>query len=314
MPNITNFPDELLLMIFKHVEDVGNARLTCRKFNQVATEHLIRTVVVLPTEESLAHFEEICSDPVVRRGIREVRVRTFGFAPEVSDLARFRGLWPTRSANWTSRVYDGVRQKLGEPIDDPVRFSREVARCIERMGQKIDLLIQDYETGSIEEELYLSHIVANHPRPPHGHGSVNGAINSLALMYERAAGRWPANGEAAFAQAVCVDLPVRLFRQGKLLAGYHVLVVSPFTRDALRQALPASNNGGAQSGLADDFQRAMRATTRVTLETKADAPRQPCVQTAPLPAVADMGRFEGILRDVEDTQREFSSLANISLD
>ncbi|KLU87183.1 hypothetical protein MAPG_06185 [Magnaporthiopsis poae ATCC 64411] len=314
MPNITNFPDELLLNIFKHVEEVGDTRLTCRKFNDIATEHLIRAVVVDPTEESLARFQQISLDPVVRRGIRRVRIRTFGFAPEVSDLARFRALWPTRGANWTSRVYDGVRKKLGDPIGDPMRFSRQVAVCIERIGQKLDLIIEDYATGSIETELYLSHIVANHPRPPHGHGSINGAIDSLALMYERAAGRFPANGEAAFAQAVCVDLPIRLFRRGKRLESYNVVVVSPFTRDALRQALPGNNNGGALPGHAADFRRALGATRRVTLDTKADAFRQPCVQTVPLPAVANMGTFERILQDTIDSQREFSSLANISLD
>ncbi|KAL8330569.1 hypothetical protein RB593_001539 [Gaeumannomyces tritici] len=289
MSQILHLPDEILLIILTNVEDVKDTRLVCKKFSEIAAELLLNTVTVLPTNNSLDRLASISAHPLIRKGIANIRVQTFGFAPEVLDLGRFRALWPTKTAHWTDAVHSGIQDRLGRPITSPAEFTRKVALYMSRLPRAIDLDIKDYETGDTGEENYLKYLVSKYPKPPKGHRSVEGVTLSLAHMYRKVAGRWLANGEASFAQAVCVDLPIYAYRQGKSVRSYRLTLVSPFTREALGQALPV----GGQ--LVTQWQAAIGASA-VVFEERADRPRAQCLQGIPIPQNAGLGEFGRILR------------------
>lgn len=89
--SILDLPDEVLLSIFRTVEDpdpdspfiygfgpgrkdIQNTRLVCRRFCNVSSELLVRFVSVGFDELSLARFEEISRHPTIAKGVRAVRV------------------------------------------------------------------------------------------------------------------------------------------------------------------------------------------------------------------------------------------------
>lgn len=97
--NLAEFPEELLLRIFRCVHDtpipdsklsfpdkawtcysvgtraIQNIRLTCRDFNRISSEFLVKFVVVDVSSESLARFQAIMQHPLIRKGVCMVRVR-----------------------------------------------------------------------------------------------------------------------------------------------------------------------------------------------------------------------------------------------
>lgn len=96
--NLSEFPEEILLQIFRAVHnvpppdsraeseeewnlydratrDIQNIRLTCRLFNKISSEFLIKFVGVNLSAESLTRLEGIMKHPTIRKGVSMVRIR-----------------------------------------------------------------------------------------------------------------------------------------------------------------------------------------------------------------------------------------------
>lgn len=99
--NLLELPDEIILQIFEHVHDtptptssrngqeewtryesydegtrdIQNIRLTCREFNRIGSELLIKFVGVDVSAESLGRLQEIMRHPIIVKGVRMVRIR-----------------------------------------------------------------------------------------------------------------------------------------------------------------------------------------------------------------------------------------------
>jgi hypothetical protein len=107
--NILDLPDEILLEIFEHVEDlkfhppysellyyvdegredIRNTRLVCRRFCNVNSQLLVRLVRVNPNKASLARLEEISRHPTIVKGVRVVRVVLHFYNSSFTDRYNF---------------------------------------------------------------------------------------------------------------------------------------------------------------------------------------------------------------------------------
>lgn len=96
--NLLELPDEVILQIFQQVHDtptptssregqeewtrydrgtrdIQNIRLTCREFNRIGSEFLIKFVGVDVSPESLGRLQQIMRHPTIVQGVRMVRIR-----------------------------------------------------------------------------------------------------------------------------------------------------------------------------------------------------------------------------------------------
>lgn len=96
--NLLKLPDEIILQIFQQVHDtptpassregqeewtcydrgtrdIQSIRLTCRKFNRIGSEFLIKFVGVDVSAESLGRLQDIMRHPTIVKGVRMVKIR-----------------------------------------------------------------------------------------------------------------------------------------------------------------------------------------------------------------------------------------------
>jgi hypothetical protein len=107
--NILDFPAEILLSIFEHVEgwdgdasphrpvwhgtrrnigDIRNTRLVCRRFCNVISQLLVRVVRVGADRASLERLDRISRHPTIVKGVHTVRVNLHFYTSEFLDFGR----------------------------------------------------------------------------------------------------------------------------------------------------------------------------------------------------------------------------------
>lgn len=104
--SIMDLPDEILLGIFRLVEDIDwelhaeiclhvdrkdikNVRLVCRRFSNLSSELLVRRVRISPSEASLARLDAISRHPTISKGVCIVRVVLHLYNPALRDTVSF---------------------------------------------------------------------------------------------------------------------------------------------------------------------------------------------------------------------------------
>lgn len=130
---LENLPEEMLLQIFQAVHDapipefrreparrdsswekdlarydqgtrgIQNVRLTCRDFNRISSELLIRFVGVSLSEESLARFQAIMGHPTIGKGVSMVRIRLPTYEEYLYDSHYSFAVQVGRLLNWIAR-------------------------------------------------------------------------------------------------------------------------------------------------------------------------------------------------------------------
>lgn len=100
---LLGFPEEILIQIFQAVHDtppdsnrqndeerarydqgtrdIQSIRLTCRKFNRLSSEFLIKFVGVDISENSLTRLQSIMEQPAICKGVRMIRIRLLAYDP-----------------------------------------------------------------------------------------------------------------------------------------------------------------------------------------------------------------------------------------
>ncbi|KAH6623439.1 hypothetical protein F5144DRAFT_539596 [Chaetomium tenue] len=103
---VLDLPDELLLGIFEHVEnfdfnaqvvqrhepgmvDIQNVRLVCRRFCNVSSQLLVRSVRIGLDESSLVRLDEISRSRGIAKGVRAVRVVLDFYNPSFTNFDLF---------------------------------------------------------------------------------------------------------------------------------------------------------------------------------------------------------------------------------
>lgn len=94
--NFQSLPAELLNKIFSDVsedrktgqESIKQSRLVSKHFNNVASPFLIPEVTVCLTLESFARLEEICSHPLISKGVRKVTIILCFYEGELANNRR----------------------------------------------------------------------------------------------------------------------------------------------------------------------------------------------------------------------------------
>jgi hypothetical protein len=94
--NIQNLPVELLNKILSYIsedrkngqESIKQSRLVSRHFNNVASPFLIPEVTVYLTLESFTRLEEICSHPLISKGVRKATIILCFYEEELANNRR----------------------------------------------------------------------------------------------------------------------------------------------------------------------------------------------------------------------------------
>lgn len=164
-PKLENLPEEMLLQIFQAVHDapipqfsrttepcekdlarydqgtrgIQNVRLTCRKFNRISSELLIKFVGVSLSEESLARFQAIMGHPTIGKGVSMVRIRLPIYEERLYNSHRSFAIRVSSSLEWiakpsrnlepgVARLAEQYRTTLWSPIGNP---NREFLEAVE---------------------------------------------------------------------------------------------------------------------------------------------------------------------------------------
>jgi hypothetical protein len=191
--NIQSLPVELLNKILSHVsedrkngqESIKQSRLVSKHFNNVASPFLIPEVIVCLTLESFTRLEEICSHPLISKGVRKVTIILCFYEGELANNrqaymreSRSRLLrhcetmermwrykkhfyWTNELDNWLSRMAWDRCPKLNQMVDEDT--TQDPPAQIQKLFLRLyDMYKKRYEEQEIlrQENRHISRLVA----------------------------------------------------------------------------------------------------------------------------------------------------------
>ncbi|SPJ73544.1 uncharacterized protein FTOL_03274 [Fusarium torulosum] len=191
--NIQSLPVELLNKILSHVsedrkngqESIKQSRLVSRHLNNVASLFLIPEVTVCLTLESFTRLEEICSHPLISKGVRKATIMLCFYEEELANNrrlymreARSRLLrhcetmermwrykrhfyWTDELHNWLSHMAWDRCPKLNQMVDEDT--TQDPPAQIQKLFLRLyDMYKKRYEEQEIlrQDNRHISRLVA----------------------------------------------------------------------------------------------------------------------------------------------------------